>query len=435
MGLNARGAAFQLLLKQQKSGGYANLLLENSEVMQSFDARDRGFIVSMVYGVIERMLTLDYNLSLYLNKPLQKLQPEVLCLLRLGAYQILFSEKIPDSAAVNETVKLAHQKCRYASGLMNAVLRKVAQYGLQLPPDDGSPAFLSIKYSCPVWLIERWQADYGVENTIGILESSLKPTALTVRVNTTKLTTNDLCVLLEEQGISCERLDLPDALRLKNLTCAVSKLPAFRDGLFHVQDKASMLCALALQAEPGQIVYDLCAAPGGKSFTIAELMHNSGQVFSYDQFEKRVGLIKEGAARLSLSCVCAAMADATVFDLSRPKADRVLCDVPCSGFGILRQKPEVKYKDPASLEDLPALQLAILTVGSRYLKDGGRLIYSTCALDKRENEAVCDLFLKNNPSFTAVPPLPNFSNQPYYTIFPHVMDCDGFFIAVFQKKE
>ena len=434
MARNAREAAFHLLLQQQKSGGYSNLLLENSEVMQTFDARDRGFIVSMVYGVIERMLTLDYNLTLYLQKPLKKLQPEALCLLRLGAYQILFSESIPDSAAVNETVKLANAKCRYAAGVINAVLRKISKNGLRLPENDGSPSYLSIKYSCPVWLVERWMEDYGFDHTIGILESSLQPTALTIRVNTVKTTARLLQAMLEEQGVTCETLDLPDALRLRDLPCSVGELQAFRDGLFHVQDKASMLCAAAVQAAPGHLVYDLCAAPGGKSFTIAEIMQNEGQVFALDLYEKRVGLIAQGAARLSLSCVHAETGDASVLDPFRPKADRVLCDVPCSGLGILRQKPEVKYKDPATLSELPALQLSILQNGARYLKDDGRLIYSTCALDKRENEAVCDAFLNSNPAFEAVPPLPDLCDDVYCTLLPHVMDCDGFFLAAFQKR-
>lgn len=434
MPLNAREAALLLLLQQQKSGGYANLLLEHSEVMQAFDARDRGFIVSMVYGVIERLMTLDYNLSLYLQKPLKKLQPEALCLLRLGTYQILFSNSVPDAAAVNETVKLANKKCRYAAGLINAVLRKVSQNGLQLPADDGSASYLSVKYSCPVWLIERWIEDYGFDATIGILESSLQPTPLTIRVNTTKITTPELQALLEAQGVTCESLDLPDALRLRDLPCSVAQLPSFRDGLFHVQDKASMLCASALQAAPGQLVYDLCAAPGGKSFTIAEEMRNEGSICAFDLYEKRVGLIAQGAARLSLSCVQAETADAAEFDASRPKADRVLCDVPCSGLGILRQKPEVKYKDPASLENLPALQLSILQNGAQYLKDDGRLVYSTCALDKRENEAVCDAFLQSNPTFKAVAPLPELCGDVYLTLMPHVMDCDGFFLAAFQKR-
>ena len=434
MVLNARDAAFQLLIQQQKSGGYANLLLENSEIMRLFDTRDRGFIVSLVYGVIERMLTLDYNLSLYLQKPLKKLRPEALCLLRLGAYQVLFSEKVPPSAAVNETVTLAKKRCAYAAGLINAVLRKIVQNGLRLPSDDDAIAFLSVKYSCPLWLVERWLADYGTEDTIGILETSLKPTGLTVRTNITKTTTEVLTQSLQAEGVVCSPLSIPNALRFQKIPSTLNTLLSFQKGLFHVQDKASMLCALAVDPKPGQTVFDLCAAPGGKSFTIAELMENRGQVLAFDLYEKRVGLIQSGAARLGLSCVAAQTGDATQFDAAIGLADRVLCDVPCSGLGILRQKPEVKYKDPQTLIDLPETQLKILSNGSRYLKDDGRLVYSTCALDRRENEAVCTAFLNGHPDFETVPPLPQLSAQCFFTILPHKLDCDGFFVAAFQKR-
>ena len=428
-----REAAFSLLMQLQKNGGYSNLLLENSPLMGEFDARDRAFISALVYGVIERQLTLDYQLSLYLTKPLKKLQPQALCLLRLGAYQIMFADKVPESAAVNETVSLAKANCRYAAGLINAVLRKITQNGLVLPQDTDKAEYLSVRYSCPVPLVERWLTDYGEEDTIGILESSLQPVGLTVRVNTTKTTTAALKAVLEAQGVSCETTAVPDALILSQLPCPVDRLQAFQDGLFHVQDKASMLCALALQAQPGQTVFDLCAAPGGKSFTIAELMQNEGRVCAFDLYEKRVGLIRSGAERLGLTCVKAAVGDAAVYNETVGQADRVLCDVPCSGLGVMRQKPEVKYKDLASLDTLPALQAQILANGARYLKDDGRLIYSTCALDKRENEAVCAAFLKEHPDFTAVPPLPDVSDSPFLTLMPHRFHCDGFFIAAFQK--
>ena len=420
-------------MQLQKNGGYSNLLLENSPLMGEFDARDRAFISALVYGVIERQLTLDYQLSLYLTKPLKKLQPQALCLLRLGAYQIMFADKVPESAAVNETVSLAKANCRYAAGLINAVLRKITQNGLVLPQDTDKAEYLSVRYSCPVPLVERWLTDYGEEDTIGILESSLQPVGLTVRVNTTKTTTPALKAVLEAQGVSCETTAVPDALILSQLPCPVDRLQAFQDGLFHVQDKASMLCALALQAQPGQTVFDLCAAPGGKSFTIAELMQNEGRVCAFDLYEKRVGLIRSGAERLGLTCLKAAVGDAAVYNETVGQADRVLCDVPCSGLGVMRQKPEVKYKDLASLDTLPALQAQILANGARYLKDDGRLVYSTCALDKRENEAVCTAFLKEHPDFTAVPPLPDVSDSPFLTLMPHRFHCDGFFIAAFQK--
>ena len=434
MAVTPRNAAYSLLLQLEKQNGYSNLMLENSAVMQTFDTRDRAFVSALVYGVIERKITLDYQLSLYLTKPLKKLQPQALCLLRLGAYQILFSDRIPDSAAANETVALSKKVCPYAAGLINAVLRKVAQNGLCLPQGSDFVTELSVRYSCPEPLVSRWLSDYGKADTIGILESSLQPLGLSVRVNTVKTNVSALQKVLQEQNVESELCDLPDALRLTHLPCAVDRLPAFSNGLFHVQDKASMLCSLAVQPQPGQTVFDLCAAPGGKSFTMAQLMQNKGRVLSFDLYEKRVGLIKTGAQRLGLSCVEAATGDAASFHETIGLADRVLCDVPCSGLGVMRQKPEVKYKDLSELTSLPVLQEQILENGARYLKEDGRLVYSTCALDRRENEDVCAAFLKRNPQFEPVAPLPELSNQCFFTLMPHKLQCDGFFIAAFQKR-
>ena len=434
MAVSPRMAAFSLLLQQQRSGSYSNLLLEKSDWMQSFDARDRAFVTTLFYGVIERLITLDYNVSLYLQKPLKKLQPEAVVLLRLGAYQILFLQSVPASAAVNESVKLAKQKCRYAAGLINAVLRKVANNGLCLPPESNYLHHVSVKYSCPEWLVNRWLSCYGKDDMLGILESSLQPAKLTVRVNTVKTNIDALQKQLLLEGVESEPLPVPDALSLKKLPCALDQLPSFRKGFFHVQDKASMLCALAVDAKPGQTVYDLCASPGGKSFTIAETMENRGVLRAYDLYEKRAGLIAAGAQRLGLNCIATAAADASQFDPARPAADRVLCDVPCSGLGILRQKPEVKYKDPTSLQQLPEIQQSILQTGARYVKNGGRLVYSTCALEPKENEQVCEAFLRLHPDFFAVPPLPALSDDCFLTLMPHKLDCDGFFIAAFQKR-
>ena len=430
----ARQAAFLLLKKMQKDAAYSNLLLENASLLGSLSRRDRALATALVYGVIERRLTLDYQLSQYLSKPLSKLSPEAVCVLRLGVYQLLFLEKIPSSAAINESVKLAKKYCAYASGLCNAVLRKVSQQGLVLPQETAED-YLSVKYSCPQWLIDQWTRDYGEETARGILAHSFAAQGFTVRVNTNKTGAQALLRRLEEEGVTAETTDQSGLLKLLNLPCRVDELPSFKDGLFHVQDKASMLCALSLDAKKGERVFDLCAAPGGKTFTVAEEMENSGEVLAFDLYAHRTALIESGAKRLGLSCVKAAQGDASAFDAALGQADRVLCDVPCSGLGILRQKPEVKWKDPATLQNLPALQLKILSTGAQYVKNGGRLIYSTCALSRAENEDVCAAFLKDHPAFQPVPALPALSEKAFLTLFPQQHDCDGFFIAAFRKDE
>lgn len=429
----SREAAFRLLKQMKSNTAYSNLLLENAPVLAALPQRDRALATALVYGVIERRLTLDYQLSLYLTKPLQKLSPEAVIILRLGALQLLFMEKIPTSAAINESVKLAKKHCAYASGLCNAVLRKVAQNKTVLPPEDAEN-YLSVKYSCPQWLIDQWTRDYGAEAARGILGASFTADGFCVCVNPLKCDTDTLRDRLSQENVTAEPCDLPFALRLTRLPCRVDALPSFCDGWFHVQDKASMLCALAVNAQPGETVFDLCAAPGGKTFTLAEAMHDRGCVRAFDLHAHRAALIADGAVRLGLTCVKAAAGDASVFDPTLGLADRVLCDVPCSGLGILRQKPEIRWKDPASLNGLPVLQLKILENGARYVKAGGRLVYSTCALSKAENEEVCKAFAVSHPEMRPVPPLPELSGAPELTLFPHVHDCDGFFIAAFEKE-
>lgn len=428
----ARTAAFEILLRLQKDGAYSNLSLEGNAALAPMPARDRAFVASLVYGVTERLLTLDYNLSLYLTKPLSRLQPEVLCLLRLGVCQLLFFDKVPPSAAVNETVQLAKRRCGYAAGLVNAVLRKVAAAGLCLPKED-DPAFRSVKYSCPQWLIDRWDVQYGKENTDGILETSLLPAPVTARVNPLRTTPQDLRKALTAQGAAVSDGPAPELLTLEKLPCPVDELPAFCAGWFHVQDPASFFCVRALDARPGDTVFDLCAAPGGKTFGIAEEMQDQGVVRAFDLYESRVKLIAGGAKRLGLTCVQPAVQDA-----SRPAgiglADRVLCDVPCAGLGVIRRKPEIKYKPEESLRSLPALQLSILQNGAACVKPGGRLIYSTCSLSRAENEDVCAAFLSGTGDFRPVSPLPQRGEDCMLTLFPHKDGCDGFFIAAFEKR-
>ncbi len=428
----ARKTAFTVLLRMQKDGAYSNLTLENNAALKALPQRDRAFVSALVYGVTERLLTLDYNLSLYLKKPLQKLQPQVLCLLRLGAYQILFMEKVPASAAVNETVLLAKKVCAYAGGLVNAVLRKISAYGLCLP-EENAENYLSVKFSCPQWLIDKWHAEYGEDAMRGILEQSLLPSKVTIKVNPLLTTPLQLQQRLADEGVACTPTDVEGLLCLQSLPCAVDQLASFREGLFHVQDKASCLCAKAVGAEPGDTVFDLCAAPGGKTFSIAEDMGDRGSVRAFDLYPSRVRLIEQGAKRLQLQAVSTGVHDA----LQKPDiglADRVLCDVPCAGLGILRRKPEIKYKTEESLSALPQLQLSILKNGAACVRDGGRLIYSTCSLSKAENEDVCAAFLKETTSFVPVAPLPALSADVFVTLLPHRDHCDGFFIAAFEKR-
>ena len=438
---SARQVAFEALIKIHRDGAYSNLIVdsllkENSDL----DERDRAFVCNLVYGTLDRLILIDYNLGLYLNQPVRKLKPELHTILRMGTYQLLFMDKVPSRAAVNESVNLAKvNKSSFAASLVNAVLRRVADNGIRLPDtSETNPDYLAIKYSCPEWLISLWIESYGYDNAVALAEKALEAPPVVIRVNTTKITPDELIWKLAEEGVISEKTDIAsDALIISN-TGSVDELEAYKQGYFHAQDLASQLCCAALDPQEGETVFDLCSAPGGKAFTIAERMNNTGVVRAFDIYQSRVELIKNGATRLGLSNVFSYLSDASIFNEIYGLADRVLCDVPCSGLGIIRRKPEIRFKNRSDIDNLPELQYRILCNATRYLKQGGRLVYSTCTLNPAENSDVCNRFLSEHPEFTAVevlPDVPRFSTEEkFLTLMPHINSTDGFFIAVFEKN-
>lgn len=431
---NPRQSAFEALVKTEKDGAYSNLALDFLLSKSDYDTRDRAFVSNLFYGVIERKLTLDYQLELYTAKPINKMKADLLTLMRLGAYQLLFMDKVPSSAAVNESVKLAKKSgLSHASGLVNAVLRKIDKNGLKLPSEENYSEYLSVKYSCPQWLINKWIKEYGKETTEGILSHSLGACKTYIRVNNTLTDSDKLIEELNSENLKAEKTDINSCLEISLNGRSVESLESFRKGLFHVQDAACQLCAAALEATEGDRVFDLCAAPGGKTYTIAENMNDKGEVLSFDIHPHRVELIKNGAERLGLKSVKALQGDALLYNESLGQADAVLCDVPCSGFGIIGRKPEIKYKNPDEVKSLPALQLEILQNGAKYVKKGGRLVYSTCTLSHSENQKVCRKFLEYSSDFKAVKPLKSLSDDEFITLFPHINGTDGFFIACFER--
>ncbi len=438
---SARQVAFEALIKIHRDGAYSNLIVdsllkENSDL----DERDRAFVCNLVYGTLDRLILIDYNLGLYLNQPVKKLKPELHTILRMGTYQLLFMDKVPSRAAVNESVNLAKvNKSSFAASLVNAVLRRVADNGIRLPDtSETNPDYLAIKYSCPEWLISLWIESYGYDNAVALAEKALEAPPVVIRVNTTKITPDELIWKLAEEGVISEKTDIAsDALIISN-TGSVDELEAYKQGYFHAQDLASQLCCAALDPQEGETVFDLCSAPGGKAFTVAERMNNTGVVRAFEIYQSRVELIKNGATRLGLSNVFSYLSDASIFNENYGLADRVLCDVPCSGLGIIRRKPEIRFKNRSDIDNLPELQYRILCNATRYLKQGGRLVYSTCTLNPAENSDVCNRFLSEHPEFTAVevlPDIPRFSTEEkFITLMPHINSTDGFFIAVFEKN-
>ncbi len=437
MSKSARQIAYEILLKIEVDEAYSNLAIDSAVKMYNPDSTDCAFISRLVYGVTERKITLDYVISQYLSKPLKKTKSDVLTILRLGAYQILFMDKIPSSAAVNESVKLTKSnKCEFAAGLVNAVLRKVTKTGLVVAEDLTETEKISVIYSVPEEIVKFLTYHYGKDNAEAFFSASLKPKEITLRVNTTKITTRELKRLLEDEGVSVYDTYLPDALKIE-CDKAVYKLDCFKKGLFHIEDISSQLCVEALELFEGASVIDVCAAPGGKSFTAAQYINN-GVLYSCDIYSSRTDLIKEGAERLGLENIRCLVNDACILNEELPQVDRVLCDVPCSGLGIIGKKPEIKYKKLDDTKGLLPIQRQILETSSKYVKSGGRLVYSTCSVNPNENRKICDAFLKENPEFFSEKVLPDVERAvdegDYLTLFPHKNNCDGFFVAAFRRK-
>ena len=433
-----RQSAFDILYKIYKDSAYSNLALDSFLDSSSYSGADRAFVSALVYGVCERTITLDYQLSLYLTQPLKKLKPQVLTVLRMGAYQILFMDKVPVSAAVNESVKLAkNNSAAFAAGLVNAVLRKVAAAGLKLPKDENSLSFRSVKYSCPEWMLKLWSDSYGKENADKIAEFSLGAPQTVIRVNTLKTDCDSLLASLSKKGIAASKSNTAENALILEKPGSLKNLDEYKNGLFHVQDTASQLCCKAVSPRKGETVIDICAAPGGKTFTMAEMMGDEGRIFACELHEKRTGLIVKGAERLGISCIEAVTNDARVYNEKLPMADRVLCDVPCSGYGVIRGKPEIRYKPLSEAQRLPEIQLDILRTACRYVKDGGLLVYSTCTVNIEENECVIEKFLAENSDFHGEEfpeDMGDFFRGKFMTaIFSKQFGGDGFFICRMRK--
>lgn len=438
---NPRKTAFKVLKKVEEDSAYSNLTINNEIKVSQLDKRDAAFTSAIVYGVLERKLTLDYIIRQYTKLRLKKIESSVLIILRMGIYQIIFMDKIPESAAVNESVKLAKQLKLYkSSGFINGVLRSVVRNnGKYSLPDKSIDKILyySVYYSCPQDLIKLWINSYGEEKAVNILENLSHKVPVTVRVNTLKTTSSFLKNSFEQLDINVRETNEENALILNN-TGAIDTLPMYEDGLFHVQDLASQLCCKLLNPKEGQSVYDFCSAPGGKAFTIAQLMNNKGKIKAFDLYDHKIKLIQNGAKRLGINIIDGTVRDA-LCDSPLEKADRVLCDVPCSGLGIIRRKPEIRYKEDAVNNELPKLQYKILCNCSQYVRNGGILVYSTCTLNPEENEKNAERFLAEHGNFEPVCiNLKGYDNAAIkdnmITLFPCENGTDGFFISVFRNK-
>ncbi len=407
--MNARQAAYESVYSVIYGGAYSNLELGSKDVAP----QERAFATRLTMGVIERKLTLDYIISKFCKKP----KPRVFVILEIGVYQIYFMEKVPERAAVNECVKLAKENALGAyAAFVNAVLRKAAENKIEIEKTEDW-----VRYSVPEEILSMWKRDYGSDTVKEFLPNMLKEAPLFVITNTLKVTEEKLQEMLKNEGI--EAKSVGGALKV-NFAGDITELKEFKEGLFFVEDLSSNAAVRALAPRKGETVLDVCAAPGGKAFTACTLMQGEGNIYAFDIHESRVKLIEDGAKRLSMD-IRAQKRDALEYSTDVPGADKIICDVPCSGFGTARRKPEVKYKGIEGIKELPEIQLKILGNAVKYLKPEGRVLYSTCTLNKNENESVVERFLDKNKAF---------ENIEMKTKFPTEEGGDGFFYAILQSK-
>ncbi len=439
---SARQVALEALLRVEQ-GGYSNLVLDHALASARLGSLDAAFATQLFYGVLERQITLDALLGRFSKTPVQFLSPIARMSLRMGLYQIHYMDKVPAPAAVNETVNLVkYSREGRAAGYVNGVLRAVlrCESPVALPEGLSARERLALELAAPAWLLEHLCGSYGEETAVSMLDASFGRPPLQIRVNTLRLSPGELCRRLEQQGITAAPVEAcPGAVTLEKGVGSLERWDVFKEGFFHVQDLASQYCCMALAPRPGERLLDCCAAPGGKSFTLAEHMEDQGELIAMDLYESKARLIRDGARRLGLNCIGVVSADASDPQLDLGDFDKILCDVPCSGLGIIRRKPEIRYKNVAILDNLTEMQYRILCNNAIRLRPGGRLVYSTCTLNPAENEKIVERFLAEHPDFMPVEILPQLARRAgeaahHITLFPHVHHTDGFFIAAVTKR-
>ena len=428
----ARQAALEALERCRRSGAWSSAAIDGVIKKYGLDSKSAAFATAISLGVIQNEALCDYYIDCFAST---KIEPKVRDILREAVYQLIFMDKIPQSAAVNEAVLLC-KKLGYsrASGFVNAVLRKISTNISDLPeiPKNDEAEYLSIKYSHPKWLAKRIINEKGFQFAESFFAANNTAAETCIQVNTLITDTYGFVEELKAAGIICRKHEwLKNALLISG---NVTKLPGFNEGKFYVQDPAARCAVSIANLKPGMKVLDACAAPGGKSFAAAIDMENQGEITSCDLHEKKVGLIKSGAERLGISIITAEAFDARM--ARNCEFDAIIADVPCSGLGVIRKKPDIRFKDDSQLNGLPEIQSDILNNLAKYVKHGGELIYSTCTVLKEENECVIDKFLSAHDDYILEAfNLPNGASAEngMYTFWPNVDGTDGFFVCKLRR--
>lgn len=444
--INPREIAAEALMEIMTEEAYNNMTLRRLLRQNgAMPRQDRAFVTEIVNGTLRNLIYIDHVLNTFSKTKTERMKPWLLAVLRSAVYQMYFMD-VPDSAACNEAVKLAGAR-GYASlkGFVNGVLRTAAKKKNEIPlPEKGMAEYLSVVYSHPLWLVRMWVAYYGYEETEAICAYDNQSPDVTIRVNTLKTNKADLKQMLEKSGMEVKDGHISENALHLTKTADLSRLEAFQKGLFHVQDESSQLAVKILDPQKGESILDMCAAPGGKSFTTAETMENEGNLISCDIYEHKIELMEEGAERLGIGIMECRVKDGAEAEEERELFDRVLVDAPCSGLGLMRKKPDIRLKkDGNEIDSLAGIQRKILENAAGYVKKGGVLVYSTCTLCRKENEKNLEWFLQNHPDFEAED-ITGFlpadwkvetAEKGYLTLLPHKTGTDGFFISRMRRKD
>lgn len=442
---NAREQIIDLLIAIERDKSYAQLALK--EALKDTDGKDKPFITEVVYGTLKYQLKLDYILDSFSKTPVSKMKPLIRNSLRMGVYQIMYLDKIPVSAAINEAVKIV-KKRKFAnlSGFVNGVLRTIDRNKASIAYPDKEKEleqYLSVMYAIPSWIIREWLTMYSAETTEQIADALNKRARVCIRINPLSTTKEEIKHLLAEDHISCEEgALLEEALYLKNID-SLQSLSSFKKGLWTVQDESAMLVAHVVNPKAGDKVLDMCSAPGGKSIHMAELMNNQGEIISLDVHEHKLELIRQNTERMGISIIKPMLQDGTVLQPDFVQAfDKVLLDAPCSGLGIIKRKPDIRYnKKSEDIKEIAKLQKRLAEQAVKYIKEDGILVYSTCTLSRQENQDMVDyitsqLGLELSDIVDTIPSkLKSYiKDKGSLEVLPFVADTDGFFIACFKKK-
>lgn len=440
--MTAREAAFVSLQKYENNKKFANIEADTAIRRNGLDGADRALYTSIFYGTVERKITLDYIIDCLCDRK-REIDANVRIILRLSLYQMRYLDRVPDYAIVNDAAELCKRfAAKSAVSFVNAVLHayRREEKKIRFPNAQTDPyRYLSVTYAYPEWLCQMWSEMYGVQKTEAIFRAFDENPPITLRINPLKTTEETLGDVMKQKNIGYRPTAyVPGGIRLHD-HCPIEEIPGFAEGACFVQDEASQIAAYVLDAKPGEFVIDACSCPGGKSFSTALWMNNAGKILSCDLHKNKLKLVSEGAEKLGVSIIETREQNGSVFVPElEGAADRVLCDVPCSGLGVLSKKPDIRHKGKDEIERLPEIQYAILENCSRYVKPGGTLVYSTCTLNRAENEDNVIRFLKNHPDYAPMPftvGTRDVSNG-MLSLFPdEFVGCDGFFVAKMQRKQ